>query len=250
MTMVGVWIYSMVIFLLPVIMILTWEKKTGARIKPFWIGVLTFLLFAMVLEQVMHAIFLVIPWSGSKYITTHTWAYALYGCFAAGFFEETGRYVAFDKWLKDCWKRKDAVTYGIGHTSCEILCVTGMGAISYLVMLYNPAVGNAAATSSISAGTLMMGVVERLIASVLHISLSVFVYTAVKVIGKKYLYPVAIALHMLADVPAVLYQRAVIKNTAFVELLMACITAAIAFVAFRMYKKLPVDGAELVDTAE
>ena len=56
MTMVGVWIYTIVIFLLPVIMIMTWEKKTGARIKPFWIGVLTFLLFAMVLEQVMHAI--------------------------------------------------------------------------------------------------------------------------------------------------------------------------------------------------
>lgn len=245
--LVAVWIYTIVIFLLPVLFITVWKKKTGARIKPFWIGMVTFLLFAMVLEQCSHAIFLVLPWSGSKYITDHTWAYALYGCLAAGFFEETGRCCAFDKWLKDCWKRQDAVTYGIGHASCEIICITGMGAVSYLMMLYNPSIGNAAAVSSLSALTLVLGVAERLIASALHISLSIFVFTAVKA-GRKRLYLLAIALHMIADVPAVLYQRAVIKNMILVELIMTSITAVIAFFAYKMYRSLPNDGADLVHT--
>lgn len=244
----AVWIYTIVIFLLPVLFITIWRKKTGVRIKPFWIGIVTFLLFAMVLEQCSHAVFLVLPWSGSKYITDHTWAYALYGCLAAGFFEETGRYCAFDKWLKDCWKRQDAVTYGIGHASCEIICVTGMGAVSYLIMLYNPSLGNAAAVSSLNVLTFVLGVIERLIASVLHISLSVFVFTAVKA-GRKRLYLLAIALHMIADVPAVLYQRAVIKNMILVELMMAGITAVIAFFAYKMYRSLPADTADILNTS-
>ena len=118
------------------------------------------------------------------------------------------------------------------------MLIAGMPAISYLVLYYNPALDTTSAISTIVPGTLALGILERHLAIVIHVSLSVIVFTAVTT-GRKYLYPVAIVLHALVDVPAVLYQRQVISGLATVEILTAAESAILAIIAYKMYKKLP-----------
>ena len=68
-------------------------RKKGANHLPFWIGCITFVLFALVLEQLMYAGLTKLPiWAK---ITGNVWIYGLVGGFFAGLFEETGRFVAF-----------------------------------------------------------------------------------------------------------------------------------------------------------
>lgn len=56
------------------------------------------LLFAMVLEQIVHSIVLGSP--AGIVIRNHLWLYALYGSLMAGLFEETGRFLAMRYVLK------------------------------------------------------------------------------------------------------------------------------------------------------
>ena len=56
-----------------------------------------------------------------------------------------------------------------------------------------------------------MADLERISAMMVQIALSILVFQAVYVAGKKYMYWVAVALHFLMDVPAALYQKGVLK---------------------------------------
>lgn len=235
---VELWFFAIGAFLLPIVLIVVWKIKTGAKMAPFWCGMIVFFVFAMLLEQVSHYIFLVMPWAGSEYIKNHTFAYAVYGCLAAGIFEETGRFFAFSIPLKKHKERTASVTYGLGHGGCEAMIIAGMPAISYLVLYYNPALDTTSVISTIVPGTMALGLLERLLAIVIHVSLSVIVFAGVTT-GRKYIYPVAIVLHAIVDVPAVLYQRQVITGLVTVEILTAAESAILAIIAYKMYRKLP-----------
>ena len=53
----------------------------------------------------------------------------------------------------------------------------------------------------------LIGIWERIIAIGAHLALSVVVFTSIYEKGRKYLFPTAILLHAIFDIPAVLYQR-------------------------------------------
>ena len=56
-----------------------------------------------------------------------------------------------------------------------------------------------------------MAGLERISALMVQIGLSILVFQAVYVAGKKYMYWIAVALHFLMDVPAALYQKGAIS---------------------------------------
>ena len=87
-----------------------------------------------------------------------------------------------------------------------------------------------------SALLMAMNVIERLFALLLHIGPTVIVYYGV-VNGKKACLPLAIVLHMLVDTCPVLYQRGLVPLWA-VEVWAAVWTAAIMFLAVRLYRKM------------
>ncbi len=81
--------------------------------------------------------------------------------------------------------------------------------------------------------------VERLIAITAHISLSIIVYYAVKDRARIWLYPLAIFLHALVNLPAGLFQSGIVTNVIVVELatlVTALILLAIAGIAHRKFK--------------
>ena len=243
---------------LPVLVLLLWKAKfcRGARLYPAVVGAMTFVVFAQVLEGVPKNILFGGGTGISQYVLTHTWAYTLIGCLLAGVFEEVGRYLAFRYLLKRYTNRWDAVTYGIGHGGIESILVLGLTGINNIAIaqlvnsgsietVTNGLTGvqldqvqaQLAAVAGFGAANLLLGLVERMIAMTLHISLSVVVFRAVRQHKAKYLV-LAVALHTLFDVPAALYQCGVIHNMPLLEGLLLVLCLGCAFYAKKQYAAL------------
>lgn len=222
-------------------------KKRFGFLRPFWVGCGTFLIFAMVLETIMHqVVFMLFP-----NLLNTLWPYALYGGFAAGIFEETGRFAAM-KWLKKKDDRDEtAIVYGAGHGGIEVILslVPTMAAYFVFAILVNAgqmeqitgsmdeaskAAFLATFTQIAQSNPLMnlLGLVERLSAVVLHISLSVLVWKAVK--GAFRWYPIAIVLHAVFDIAAVLLSRSGM-NVVLLEAVLLVMSLCAAWLAKKVY---------------
>lgn len=238
-------------FAIPITAVIVFKKKhPEASLLSAVIGAATFVVFALVMEQLLHLVMLPL-------VLGSTVAYVLYGTLAAGVFEETGRFVACKLLMKKRTGNANAVMMGIGHGGIEAIILVGFGMISYIatafivnsmgidgiaemsgitdeanLALLNQQVNGIAA---FAISTALVNIVERVLAMTLHISLSV-VMKAATVKGKLWLYPAAIVMHAVFDVPAALYQRGLIPSIWLVELFLAILAAGSVFAAVRISK--------------
>ena len=235
-------------FVLPIALLLYFKIKKGADLLPFFVGCAVMLLFAFILERAAHGIILGSP--AGAVIQGNLWLYALYGGLMAGLFEETGRLLAF-KTVLHARQSQDinALMYGAGHGGFEAMVILGITSINNLIYSVMINSGNTAALTESLSGDLLaqveqviqalsttpsylflLGAVERIFAIVLHLAFSVLVWFAVKY-GKRFLYPLAIALHFAVDALTVIVSglgAPVVLLEALVGV-MAFITAGIAW---------------------
>lgn len=239
----------------PVCLAVYLVRKHRAKLSSILIGAGTFILFALVLESIVHQLVLKGP-HGSD-ILGNTLLYALYGGLAAGVFEETGRFLSM-KFLmkKEPSKPLPGIAYGVGHGGAEMLIIFGITMINNLVIsaLINSGQADAIFAKvpeeaagqlqaqldqlqTLGAGTLLIGLWERFSALILHLGLSMLVWVAVRKGGKwLWLFPAAIVLHAIVDAGAVLLQ----KSTGLVplELIVMAEAIAVAAIGYNVAKKL------------
>lgn len=230
-------------------------RRHHARLSTILIGAGTFILFALVLESIMHQLVLLGPHGAA--IQGNTLLYALYGGLAAGVFEETGRFLSM-KFLmkKEPTAPLPGIAYGVGHGGVEMLIIFGLTMISNLVLsfminsgqaetLFSQAPAEAAAQlqvqldalQSTRAGAWLIGLWERFTALILHLGLSVLVWAAVRKGGKwLWLFPAAILLHALVDAGAVLLQKSV--GMVLIELILMSEAVAVGAAAYMVAKRL------------
>ena len=230
-------------------------RRHHARLSTILIGAGTFILFALVLESIMHQLVLLGPHGAA--IQGNTLWYALYGGLAAGVFEETGRFLSM-KFLmkKEPTAPLPGIAYGAGHGGVEMLIIFGLTMISNLVLsfminsgqaetLFSQAPAEAAAQlqvqldalQSTRAGAWLIGLWERFTALILHLGLSVLVWAAVRKGGKwLWLFPAAILLHALVDAGAVLLQKSV--GMVPIELILMSEAVAVGAIAYMVAKRL------------
>lgn len=89
-------------------------KKYRGTARNILVGALVFVFFVLVLERSMHVYFLKVNFEASM-ILDNPWVFATYGAFAAGIFEEMGRYLGFRLLLRGRERWEDGIAYGIGH---------------------------------------------------------------------------------------------------------------------------------------
>lgn len=189
-------VFSLVVsFALPLGLLAYAKKKLGAKIASFFIGCGVFFLVVLLLESLVHRI--VFLFTGSA-LTENLVLYALYGGLMAALFEETGRYLAM-KFLVRPLDFPNAFLYGVGHGGLEAMLLCGAASISNLVSANminsgamsvqlasldaQTAANSAAALSALwttSSLTFFAGGVERIIAVVLHLSLSILVFQSIR----------------------------------------------------------------------
>ena len=104
------------------------KKKRNTAVLPYFIGWAVFLVFALILESIVHMI--VLSAAGDA-ILNNKWLYALYGGLAAGVFEETGRLTAMKLLMKKYYSNPhNALMYGAGHGCFEALVLIGSGMLT------------------------------------------------------------------------------------------------------------------------
>ena len=244
---------------IPVLFFLYWRGKHKEKTKISYLiaGAVGFLVSARVLELGVHYVCILAENPVSRFINGSTLAFVLYGTAMAGVFEECGRHITLKYILKKDRTRENAVLYGIGHGGIEILAVILPSMILYLVIAILFSQGNveealnqlkiteetaAAALPSVQAAAafdyalMAMNVIERLLAILLHIGLTVIVFYGVKN-EKKGCLPLAILLHMAMDTFPALYQKGAVPLWS-VEAWAALWTAVIVFIAVRLYRKM------------
>lgn len=248
-------IAGLIAFCIPVALFFWFRKKKHADILPFFIGMAVMFVFALVVESLVHQLVLnVLP--VGKTIMGNIWLYALYGGLMAGLFEETGRFVAFKTILKKYRDRDiDALMYGAGHGGFEAAAIFGTTMINNIViafMINNGMTSTLTATATAETlpqieamfetlktaapYTYFIGLIERFLAVVLQLALSVLVWFAAKDGKKWFLYPFAILLHFLVDGCLAVVAHYFTSYWIIYGILLAE-TAAVAMIAYAVWKR-------------
>lgn len=241
------------------LLVLLCLKKKGADVPPFLIGCLVMLVFALILESIVHNI--VLPTSFGKIIQDNIVLFAIYGGLMAGLFEETGRFVAFKTVMKQFRdKNINALMYGAGHGGFEAMAVLGMTMISNIVMsvmINTGTIGNITATlppesvdvfieqiqplTTIAPSAFLLGIVERILAITIHMALSVLVWFGVKN-NKLRLYVLSMLIHAVFDAVTVLMAKSGIPGAEYItEVVIAVMMVIIVFFARRVWTKEAVE---------
>ena len=241
-------------FAIPIFLAWWAVKKHNAKLSTILIGAATFIVFALVLESLVHK--LVLAGDRGAAIQGNVLYYALYGGLMAGLFEETGRFLSMKFLLKkEPTETKPGVSYGLGHGGVEMLILFGFSMISVLTMAVmvnagqtdallakTPEASQAALTAQFeqlkttSAGTYLYGLWERLSAITLHLGLSILVWAAVRKGGKwLWLFPAAILLHALVDALAVILSKS--ASILVIELIVMALAIAVAGLAWLVARK-------------
>ncbi len=236
-------------FLVPIALIIIWSKKSGAKIsKALW-GAATFLVFALVLERILHGIVLAVVGQDTANSLPF---YCIYGGLAAGIFEECGRYIVMRFVMKGNLDKKGSIMFGIGHGGIECIVLIGLAYISNLMVVGVLDSGNgniilegideslkAATYEQISvlwttpAWMFLVTVIERLFAIAMHICLSYMVYRALKTNRLEFL-GIAIFIHAAMDGVSVAINGLVGSYAA--EAFIAVFTIALAVYTFKTYQ--------------
>ena len=235
-TFVFMYIAAAFSVLCPVMLFIYFRRK-GAEGIVFFAGCAVFMLFAIILEGALSVLLMKTPsWEA---VQSSAWRSALLGGLMAGIFEETGRFCAFSTVLKKKLdNRMNAFMYGAGHGGMEVLVVLGFGMVSNLMIASMINRGEAVGVQttqlflSTSPYIFLVGIVERLFAVVIHISLSLVVWRASADRDRRYLYPVAIAIHAAIDAISV-YLNRVGVSIILIELVVCVMAALTAVFAHR-----------------
>lgn len=261
--------------LIPIVFFVYWRLKHKDRTNLAYLfaGAAGFLVFSRVLEQSIHFFCILTDNPVSRFINGSTAAFVVYGALMAGLFEEFGRYFVLNYFMRKNRTRENAVLCGIGHGACEVLLVMIPAMVTYLaaaVVFSSGDIENALKTMEITEetapvalptvmaaagfdyGMAALNVLERLLAMLLHVGLTVIVAYGVR--SEKIVFlPAAILLHALTDSFAALYQRGAMPLWA-VELWTAVWAAAAVFIAVKLYRKMaPAEentGSPAVEASE
>lgn len=239
--------FMLAVFVPPAAFFLFKKKCPGTKKIGVLIGALVFIVFALVLERMLHiAVFK----AAGEIIRTNAWLYALYGGLAAGIFEETGRFLAMKYVMRDGLNKRTSIMYGIGHGGIESILLIGL---PYLLMILASLIINHAPADYMSKippeksilfaqaiyvaavpFNILLAGMERFFTFIIQIGFSYIVYRGVK--DKKIsLFFAAIGLHFFADASSSVISR--YAPVYFTEIYIMLLAAAISFFALKFYRR-------------
>jgi uncharacterized membrane protein YhfC len=248
--------------LLPTVVATIWKIRTKEPISTILVGAAIFAVFAIGLESIPKEFLFQLDNPVSVFVLSHTWLYAVLGDLLAGVFEETGRFLAFKFLLRKRTKRETAISYGIGHGGFEVIFLLVFLGIQYLTYLslinsgqFSTVVDQVRSVSpeqvaaveaipetlaSMTISSVVLSVMERVSAMLIHVAFSILVFCAVRIQKKRWMFPLAILLHTFLDIFAGLYQVGFIKDIVIFEVLLFLAVAVFFCITLRfVYRKMP-----------
>lgn len=226
------------------------RKQYKINFAVLGLGAVAFFASSQVLEKIVHLLVLHPQKDGTvPLMSENPLLYVIYGISMAALFEETARLIFF-KWLekKRTLEDSDALAYGLGHGGLELIYI-GIASLLNLFILFsavesqNPNImqllpeSTLATINNLAAWQIYLLGLERILALLLQVGLTFWVFQAVR--QKKWIYLVAAyGLHALFDLAPSLSQVGWLSNPLLVEGLLA--VEVIIFIYFTktiFYKK-------------
>ena len=208
------------------------RKKYKINFAVLGLGAVAFFASSQVLEKIVHLLVLHPQKDGTvPLMSENPLLYVIYGISMAALFEETARLIFF-KWLekKRTLEDSDALAYGLGHGGLELIYI-GIASLLNLFILFsavesqNPAImqllpeSTLATINNLAAWQIDLLGLERILALLLQVGLTFWVYQAVR--QKKWIYLVAAyGLHALFDLAPSLSQVGWLSNPLLVEVIL------------------------------
>lgn len=230
----------LIIFLVSIF--LFFKRRQILSYRPLWMGILVFLLFSQILENIVHFFVLKHP------MFKHPYLLAFYGALAAGLFEEVGRYVGFRYWLKKHREYKDGLSFGFGHGGIETVLFgvfTGIQAVVFAFLInsggFDSLVTSQPALAKVKQALMetpyylyFLTIIEKICALMIQIALSLIVLYSVCKKQIRFLF-LAIFLHMLIDIFAGLF--AVGKLNLFVVEAIVMVFGILSFLGIKRFRR-------------
>lgn len=225
------------------------RKQYKINFAVLGLGAVAFFASSQVFEKIVHLLVLHPQKDGTvPLMTENPLLYVIYGISMAALFEETARLIFF-KWLekKRTLEDSDALAYGLGHGGLELVYI-GIASLLNLFILFsavesqNPNImqllpeSTLATINNLAAWQIYLLGLERILALLLQVGLTFWVYQAVR--QKKWIYLLAAyALHALFDLAPALSQVGWISNPLVVEGILAVEVLAFVFLTKSIFYK-------------
>lgn len=241
----------------PFIFLGYYKSKKKVKISSFFIGMAIYFLFALIGEGLLNII-IFRGLSASVFFNPadHPVYYALYGAGVAGVFEETGKYMGLKKWMGSRPGKENAFLFGVGHGSFEMIAYGSslfMGNIIIALMVNSFGIDGYFEKLGITGENVerqkemirqLMAIppfenaaagIERMLALIFQTSLTIFVFFSLNHEKLKYLFPIAIVLHIIGYLPTYLTQAGVLRQTLISLILSGTVVVFASFYARRMF---------------
>lgn len=235
--------------LIPVFLFVFLRKKFHCEPKAFWIGCAVFIVFAVILENIVNNS--ILNSSMGKMITHNIFTYGIYSGLIASLFEDMGRYIIFKKALcKYNENDRNCLMYAAGHGGFEMFIFLVLPMINYAMYAITINSGNIqtlfdglsdqqvstltetltrlAATSS---DAFIMAPLQRIAAMAVQASMSALIWYAAKYSNRTYLLISAVLMHTAINALSIILDRYGIALS--LSVLILCVIAAF-YVLFTM----------------
>lgn len=200
------------------------SKKYKIRFIPVLCGFLLFILFALILEPIIHQLVLQPSPNGTISMKTNNpIVYMMYAAFTAGVFEEIGRYTGLAFLSKKYPEQNTSIAYGLGHGGAELL-ILGVGTlINNLILMISINQNNKQVIINLPKNIVdtlintpsshyLFILIERIPALFIQILLTIIVWYGIKHSNSLKILPLAIVLHAVIDLISAAYQVGYIQN--------------------------------------
>lgn len=208
------------------------RKQYKINFAVLGLGAVAFFASSQVLEKIVHLLVLHPQKDGTvPLMSENPLLYVIYGISMAALFEETARLIFF-KWLekKRTLEDSDALAYGLGHGGLELIYI-GIASLLNLFILFSAVESQnsnimqllpestLATINNLAAWQIYLLGLERILALLLQVGLTFWVYQAVR--QKNWIYLVAAyGLHALFDLAPSLSQVGWLSNPLLVEVIL------------------------------
>ncbi len=192
------------------------------KLYPILVGVITMLLFGLIVGQSILAICILLNWSVSRFLSSQPILLCIFAGLVQGVCEEGGRLIAYKTVLKKYTNSNTCLLYGLGHGGIEFIYT--------VVTIF---------CSNMILSQIGINLIVRLIMLGGQIGLSIFVFASLRKKNMKYLFPVAILIHALMDA----FSIAVSKNYILMKsseqnIIYILCSVVIMGISYLIYRKL------------
>ena len=200
--------------LTPVLLLIFWRKKTGARMLP-----------ALAAFLVCLPVFTVAGLIRTGFAQGDLLSFCIKQGLLYGIFEEGAKYLALRYMLSSYDSRRDAVTYGIGHGAFESFS-GGMACINLI------------GTGRAAPDILPVNLFSAIEGAAFAIALTVLIFYGIQTGRTKLMLPIAIFLHFISNATTTLYSF----STPVVLIKSTVLTAGVCYAAYRCFAKLRAES--------